>query len=118
MPVERPQHRETHPEPRHDGNAQVLERAETREQTGDLKRTTETQSVDALGTQPVDALSLECDLTATRDEQPRDHIEERRLASTVGTDQRMPLSGMYGKTGAANDLHLSKGLVDVAQLQQ
>src|SRR5262249_27026624 len=73
----------------------VLERGKGRKNAGNLERAGKPHCGPGVGFQRRDVLTVEPDRSIARSELPGDLRDERRLARTVRTDQRVDLGGLH-----------------------
>src|SRR6516225_6330363 len=73
--------------PRLDRNPDVFERRQAGEYTHNLERSPDSHAGSLMNRGPRDVAPLEIYAACARREYAREHIEERRLACTIGTDE-------------------------------
>ena len=95
------------------GAAQILVDRHPGKDVGDLKTARQAAAVDLEWRQTVDALAVETHFAGGRRQAPADQMKQRRLASAVGSDDRVPLAGGDLKRNAADDFRKPETLIEV-----
>src|SRR6187402_2671300 len=92
--------------------ADVLPHAQARKDVGDLETAREAAPVDLLRPGPGNVPAVQADGPRAWPQSSADEVEQRGLAGTVRTDDRMPLAARNGKIDAADDLRAGEVLAD------
>src|SRR5439155_18566825 len=75
-------------------------------------RAPDTKPRDGVGRQPVETIGAETDLAAVGPREAADHVEERRLARAVRTDETRDRAFGHGKGAAGEGLDAAEPLGD------
>ena len=100
------------------GDEDVVEHGELGEHLGVLERLDETSGRDLVGAEAAHVLALPQHRAGARRSQPRDHVEERRLAGTVRADDADDLAALDRERHVRDGDQAADALGDRADLKQ
>ena len=101
-----------------DGDADVFEHRELRENAGDLKRPRDAAAAPRRRGERGDVIAAEDHAAGGRRQQPRDQVEQRRLARAVRADHRAQLHRLHGEVDAGHGLQRAERAAELARLEQ
>ena len=84
----------------------------------DLERAPDPEPRDGVGRQPVETIGAEADLAAVGPREAADHVEERRLARAVRTDETRDRAFGHGEGAAGEGLDAAEALGDAGDGEQ
>ena len=88
----------------------IFKNSKSRENIDYLEGPGQTLSVDYMGRQIRNILTLEEDLSLVRPKMPRNEIKQRRLAGAVGAYHRRHHTRLYLETHIVNSMQFAEGL--------
>jgi len=96
----------------------VFEHGHASEWAWNLERAPDAAPGDRVCREPLDPISVEPDLAAVGRSEPADHIEERGLASAVGTDETRDRALADGERAAGERFDAAEALRDAGDRQE
>ena len=102
----------------HRGEYHIIEHAAVGEGTRDLVGAGEPEPCDAMRGPALDRLTLEYDASAVKLVMPAHHIDQRRLAGAIGSEQAEDLSTIDIQIDPVERLNAGEALADVAKVKQ
>src|SRR5207237_4536176 len=101
-----------------DGDADVLQHGQLREDAGDLEGTRDAAPAARRGGERGDVVAVEEDTTRRRRQEPRDQVEQRGLPGAVRSDDRPQLARLHRETDAVDGLQGAERAPEPARFQQ